>query len=56
VVENAEGTYLNLKNILTDDLNKEMMGKMVKKAGMIYQMKLDNCFAKQYYRIYSLKI
>jgi hypothetical protein len=45
VVENAEGTYLNPKDILTDDLNKEM----------IYQMKLDNCFAKQYYRIYLLK-
>ena len=36
-----EGVCLNLKDIPPDDMDDEILGRMIKEAGMFYRMELE---------------
>ena len=41
-----EGVCMNPKDIPPDDLDDEILGRMIKEAGMFYRMELDRRTAK----------
>lgn len=41
MVGNDEGVCLNSKDIPPDDLDEEILGRMIKEAGMFYKMELE---------------
>jgi hypothetical protein len=41
MVENDAGVCLNAKDIPPDDLDDVILGKMIKEAGVFYEMELD---------------